>query len=152
MAALVEQAVRGARARDEEQTITFTADLADPVEVDPLRLEQVVTNLLDNAIKYSPDGGAIDVTVSRAARDVLEIKVRDHGLGIPTGKRAHIFERFFQAHGNGHKKGMGLGLYVSRQIVELHGGEITAESPMDGGTCFIVRLPFAHSTSSQSCQ
>ena len=151
VAELVEQVVRGARARDEEQTITFSADLAEPAEVDPLRLEQVVTNLLDNAIKYSPDGGAIDVTVSRAACDMLEIRVRDHGLGIPPDKRAQIFERFFQAHGDGHKQGMGLGLFVSRQIVELHGGNITAESPTDGGTCFIVRLPLAHSTSSQSC-
>jgi signal transduction histidine kinase len=73
--------------------------------------------------------------------DALEIVVRDHGLGIPPEKRARIFERFYQAHGDGHKSGMGLGLHVSRQIVELHGGEITAEFPSDGGCRFIVRLP-----------
>jgi signal transduction histidine kinase len=114
--------------------------------VDPLRLEQVVTNLLDNAVKYSPNGGAIKVTLAlRRARDTAadwaELSVRDYGLGIPPEQRGQIFERFYQAHGNGHKSGLGLGLYISRQIVELHGGEICAEFPPDGGTRFVVRLP-----------
>ena len=115
-------------------------------EVDPLRLEQVLTNLLDNAIKYSPDGGTIEVAVSRSMDDALEIAIRDHGPGVPPEKRSLIFERFYQAHGNGHKSGLGLGLYVSRQIVELHGGEITAEFPSDGGSRFVVVLPLTGET------
>jgi signal transduction histidine kinase len=144
--ALVEQVVSGARVRDGEHVITFHAQLSHEAEVDPLRLEQVLTNLLDNAIKYGAEGGGpIEVVVSDAAEDALEISVRDHGLGIPPDKRAQIFERFYQAHGNRHKSGMGLGLHISRQIVELHGGELTAEFPADGGSRFVVRLPLAWS-------
>jgi signal transduction histidine kinase len=69
--------------------------------------------------------------------------VRDHGLGIAAGKRKHIFERFYQAHAAGYRSGLGLGLYISRQIVELHGGRIRAEFPRGGGTRFVVRLPVA---------
>jgi PAS domain S-box-containing protein len=141
--ALVEQVVRGARARDGEHAISLAAPLSLAAEVDPLRLEQVLTNLLDNAIKYSPHGGQIEVVVSQMAAEALEISVRDHGPGIPPEKRARIFERFYQAHGDGHKSGMGLGLHVSREIVELHGGEIFAEFPPDGGSRFVVRLPRA---------
>ena len=67
-----------------------------------------------------------------------------HGLPTPDGRPirgAVEFERFYQAHGDGHKSGMGLGLYISRQIVELHGGRISAEFPVDGGTRFVVSLP-----------
>jgi PAS domain S-box-containing protein/excisionase family DNA binding protein len=141
LAALVEQVVSDARARSDGHAITLAAPASLEAVVDPLRLEQVLTNLLDNAIKYSPDGGSIEVSVARAAKDALEIAVRDHGLGIPPENREQIFERFFQAHGNGHRSGLGLGLYVSRQITELHGGEIRAEFPPDGGTRFVVRLP-----------
>src|ERR1700687_4003788 len=109
-------------------------------------MEQVLTNRLDNAIKYSPEGGPIEVVVSRPTGDRMEIAVRDHGIGIPPEKRTLIFERFYQAHGNGHKSGLGLGLYVSRQIVELHGGEIIVEFPSDGGSRFIVRLPLKGET------
>ncbi len=143
--ALVEQVVVGARARDGAHTIALTGLQSQEAEVDPLRLEQVLTNLLDNAMKYSPEGGPIEVVVSRTADHALDISIRDHGLGIPPEKRARIFERFYQAHGNGHKSGMGLGLYVSRDIVELHGGEITAEFPADGGSRFVVRLPLTRS-------
>jgi len=115
------------------------------VDIDPLRIEQVVTNLIDNAIKYSPEGGQIDVQLGRAAGSgMVRLAVRDHGVGVPPEHRAHIFDRFYQAHAGGpltSMAGMGLGLYISRQIVELHGGEIGAEFPEDGGTRLIVRLP-----------
>jgi signal transduction histidine kinase len=110
------------------------------VVVDPLRIEQVVTNLLSNAIKYSPDGGAIDVTLTSAA-DSTRLEVRDHGIGIPPERRARLFDRFYQAHGEGHFGGLGLGLFISRQIVELHGGSLEADFPADGGTSFRVSLP-----------
>jgi PAS domain S-box-containing protein/excisionase family DNA binding protein len=142
--AVVEQVVSNARARGDDHAISLTAPGSLEVEVDPLRLEQVLTNLLDNAIKYSPEGGSIEVGVSRSMDDALEIAIRDHGPGVPPEKRPLIFERFYQAHGNGHKSGLGLGLYVSRQIVELHGGEITAEFPSDGGSRFVVGLPLMH--------
>jgi signal transduction histidine kinase len=112
--------------------------------VDPLRIEQVLTNLLDNAIKYSPHGGSVEVeaAVRPSAPDAVEVSVRDHGLGIPPSRRGQIFERFYQAEAAGtYAAGMGLGLYISRQIVDLHGGCIAAEFPDDGGTRFVVTLP-----------
>jgi excisionase family DNA binding protein len=111
-------------------------------EVDALRLEQVLTNLLDNAVKFSPDGGDIHVAVRRSGSDWFEISVRDFGLGIPIERRDHIFQRFYQAHADTHRSGMGLGLYVSQQIVEMHAGKLHAEFPAGGGSRFILRLPF----------
>jgi PAS domain S-box-containing protein/excisionase family DNA binding protein len=141
---LVEQVVASMRARGATHPITVSAPPALEAQVDPLRLEQVLVNLLDNAIKYSPDASPIEVTVSRSAHDdALEIAMRDHGLGIPPEKRARIFERFYQAHDSSFRSGLGLGLHISCEIVELHGGAITAEFPPDGGSCFVVRLPLS---------
>ena len=141
LAALVEQAVASARAWSDQHPIALTVPPPLETHVDPLRLDQVLSNLLDNAVKYSPDGGAIEVALVQQDGDVVELSVRDHGLGIPPEKRAHIFDRFYQAHGTEHCSGLGLGLYICRQIVELHGGAIRAEFPADGGTRFVVRLP-----------
>jgi signal transduction histidine kinase len=137
-------------ARDVAQAIqptadrhTLVVDARAPVvaTVDALRLEQVLINLIENAVKFSPAGGEVHVVVAPAGADAATIAVRDHGVGIPVERRAHIFDRFFQAHGEGHLGGVGLGLYVSKQIVELHGGTIAAEFPEDGGTRFVVTLP-----------
>jgi signal transduction histidine kinase len=106
-----------------------------------MRLEQVVANLVGNAVKYSPNGGPIEVTLSEPDPTRIELIVRDWGLGIPPDRRANLFDRFYQAHGEGNFGGLGLGLYVSRQIVELHGGTIEADFPSDGGSRFIVTLP-----------
>jgi len=130
-------------------------DLESPVsvvaEVDQLRLEQVLANLLDNAIKYSPDSLPIKVVLSQPKSDVAELAVRDFGPGVPEEQRAHIFERFVQGNASGDgRNGMGLGLYICRQIVELHGGEIRAEFPEDGGTRILVRLPLGLKRSNHS--
>jgi signal transduction histidine kinase len=110
--------------------------------VDPLRFEQVVTNLLDNAVKYSPGGEPINVTLSQPSPGVARLVVSDHGMGIPEGYREHIFEPFFQAPSEGHSsRGLGLGLYITRQTVELHGGRIEAEPESGGGTRFVVTIP-----------
>jgi signal transduction histidine kinase len=71
----------------------------------------------------------------------VRLAVTDQGIGIPEEYRANIFDRFFQAHSNNYMSGMGLGLYLTRQIVELHGGTITAEFPEEGGTRFVINLP-----------
>jgi PAS domain S-box-containing protein len=109
------------------------------MEADPLRVEQVLTNLLDNAVKYSPSGTEIRVDVSTSGPDV-EIAVRDHGIGVPVERRGQLFDRFYQAHG-ATSRGLGLGLYISRQIALFHGGDLRAEFPADGGTRFVLRLP-----------
>jgi PAS domain S-box-containing protein len=112
-------------------------------EIDTLRYEQVVLNLLDNAMKYSPQGGTIEVDLSEQPSGVARLVVRDHGIGVPAQHRAHLFERYYQAHGREHRSGMGLGLYISREIVERHGGRIAADFPIDGGTRVIVEVPTA---------
>jgi signal transduction histidine kinase len=71
----------------------------------------------------------------------VQIVVIDYGIGIPVERRGQIFERFYQAHADGYRSGMGLGLYISRQIVDLHGGALSAEFPDDGGCRFTLRLP-----------
>jgi len=134
-------------ARNQISGHTLVARLPEEllVRADPLRIEQVITNLIDNAIKYSPEGGQIDVLLDEDVdRNVVVFAVRDRGVGVPPEHRAHIFDRFYQAHAGGaltSMAGMGLGLYISRQIVELHGGTIEAEFPDDGGTRFSVLLP-----------
>jgi PAS domain S-box-containing protein len=111
------------------------------ISADPLRLEQVLTNLIGNAIKYSPEGGRVHIEIGRPDDQMVEISVTDQGIGIPPEHRPHIFDRFYQAHGSGYFGGMGLGLSISQQIVALHGGELLADFPAQGGTRFVVRLP-----------
>jgi excisionase family DNA binding protein len=140
--ALVAQVLIAAEAStDRQHTFAWEAPSTLQARVDPLRLEQVLVNLVDNAVKYSPDGGRIELHLGQSTPALFEVSVRDHGLGIPPDKRDRIFERFYQAHGNTNRGGMGLGLYITRQIVELHGGSIRAEFPDDGGTRFVVSLP-----------
>ena len=124
----------------DQHTLIFTAPDVCPARVDPIRFEQVVTNLVGNAVKYSPGGGSVEITLSAPDPHYIQLVVRDWGLGIPVERRGKLFDLFYQAHGEGHFGGLGLGLYVSRQIVELHGGTIDAEFP-SGGSRFIVSLP-----------
>ena len=132
--------VESARQKSEKHPISFEAPPEIEAVLDPLRVEQVVVNLLDNAIKYSPHGGKIEIEASTRG-GAISIAVRDHGLGIPPEHRDRIFEQFYQAHAGGSAAGMGLGLYISRQIAELHGGTLTAEFPDDGGSRFVLLLP-----------
>lgn len=143
---LVRDVVDGVRAQLKDHTLVTHLPGELILLVDPLRIEQVVTNLIDNAIKYSPEGGQIDVVLTSTSDDshAVQLSVRDRGLGVPQEHRAHIFDRFYQAHAGGpltSMAGMGLGLYISRQIVELHGGTIEAVFPDEGGAQFVVTLP-----------
>lgn len=141
LTALVTGIVASIQPTTDQHPIRLTAPAELPVHVDALRIEQVVTNLLDNAIKYSPAGGEVKVTLAQPDPDTVELAVRDHGLGIPPDKASQIFERFYRAHNDDHTSGLGLGLFISHQIVELHGGQITTEQPTGGGVRFRVRLP-----------
>jgi PAS domain S-box-containing protein len=106
---------------------------------DRSRIDQMVTNLVANAIRYAA-GSPIAVTVERRDHDAV-IEVRDQGPGLPDGQIARMFERFERGASMRHYAGLGLGLYVVRQITEAHGGEVTAENSAGGGACFTVRLP-----------
>ena len=106
---------------------------------DRLRLEQVVTNLVANAIKYG-SGQPIDVVVNGAGA-LARLSIRDHGIGIQPADLGRIFGRFERAVSGRHYGGLGLGLFISKQIVEAHGGTISAESKPGEGAAFHVTLP-----------
>ncbi len=117
---------------------------------DPGRIEQVVTNLVSNAIRYSPQGGPVELRAWLEDGEVA-LQVRDHGVGIPAEKLATIFERFGQAHGARYG-GLGLGLTISQGIIEQHGGRIWAESQgiEKEGSTFHVRLPVRSASPEQA--
>jgi len=141
--------VRRVVTRLQMTTELHTLSIFTPVEhlvapVDPRRMEQVLSNLIGNAIKYSPEGGSVNVTIheDEQAHEAL-LSVRDHGIGIPAQQHLLIFGRFARtdnarAYGIG---GTGLGLYLCRELVERHGGRIWFESTEGQGSTFFVALP-----------
>jgi two-component system phosphate regulon sensor histidine kinase PhoR len=116
-----------------------------PVRGDAARLAQVYVNLLHNAVKFSPDGGDVTVTVSAEDGRVVSA-VADHGVGIPTGAQGRIFERFYKvdrARVRGEAGGTGLGLAIARHIIDQHGGTIWMESVEGAGSTFRFAIPIA---------
>jgi signal transduction histidine kinase len=140
--ALAREVVAAAQPRSDGQRLVLSGDQEAIGLVDPLRLEQVLNNLLDNALKYG-QGGEVGVGIVQRDAATVQIAVRDHGLGIPPDKRGAIFERYYRAHADRQVPGMGLGLYICREIVELHGGRIWAEFPDDGGARIVLTVPAA---------
>jgi signal transduction histidine kinase len=150
LVALVEVVVDEVRTTTQAHLIELVVPSEPPLDVfvygDALRLEQVMFNLLQNAIKYSPDGGAIQVEVKRAD-NWASVAITDHGLGIATEALPHLFERFYRAPAvrSEHISGLGIGLYIVHEIATLHGGDVSVESDQGTGTTFTVRLPLAAS-------
>ena len=123
-------------------------DVSIQADFDPLRLEQVVSNLLTNAIKYGP-GKPIEVTVARDVRNA-RILVRDHGIGVAKEQQGRIFERFARAVSVREYGGLGLGLYISRQIAEAHGGSIEVQSAPGEGATFVLEFPLERQPETRS--
>ena len=144
---LDEQAQLYAAQSPKHQLAVELAERPLTVRGDPGRLAQVVGNLLSNAIKYSPDGGTVELVAARSAEGV-RIAVRDEGLGIPEDQQDRIFTKFFRGDaGATGITGTGLGLAVSREIVEAHGGRIGFDSDPGQGTTFWLELPGANGES-----
>jgi signal transduction histidine kinase len=160
--AIVRDAVTLMQPLAHEHTLSVTAPTHLPAQVDRVRLEQVVMSLVDNAIKYTPAGTNVTVHVERVPvsapsqdREALSpstetlssgellIAVVDDGPGVPPQHRERIFERYYRGDPATSLSGMGLGLYLCREIARAHGGELTASYPDAGGARFELRLPYS---------
>ena len=139
---LVEESVaHAALSQDEVQVRSQVAHQLPSVRGDGDRLRQVLANLIDNAVKYSPAGAAVDVT-ARTENGRVEVVVTDSGPGIPREEQARIFEKFGRARvGGAVKPGTGLGLFIARSIAEAHGGSLDVESSPGRGSAFTLALP-----------
>ena len=145
LVALVRRIVKRLQVTTEQHSFSIATPLDYlVVPVDPGRLEQVLSNLVGNAIKYSPDGGPNEVTIGEDVQgNEALLSIRDRGIGIPQQEQAHIFARFARA-GNARARGIGgtgLGLYLCRELVELHRGRIWFESCEGLGSTFFIALP-----------
>ena len=139
-------------ARHQEILLKVGPDLGS-AEVDPAKIADILTNLIVNAIKFTPDGGTIVVEAGDDGIDRVKFRVTDRGQGIPVDDRSHLFEPFFTGNDTMHhssgeyqygKRGIGLGLCLAKAFVELHGGSIDVETAPGCGSCFTFTLPRRH--------
>jgi signal transduction histidine kinase len=144
---VVDRVIAGMESRAEAAGVvlrTFVSDDVPQVTVDEARLAQVMGNLISNAVKFTQPGGTVEVhTHATGHSDMLTIEVRDKGCGIPPEHASHIFERLYQVPGAAPRDGggLGLGLAICKQIVELHGGKMSVTSEPGVGSSFFFTLP-----------
>jgi two-component system phosphate regulon sensor histidine kinase PhoR len=141
---IVRYAVEGLRHQWEAKEHVLSVSIPDsvpPVLGNPLRLRQLVNNLLENAIKYTPEGGDIKVQLE-VSEDLLLLRVSDSGIGIPAGDQPYIFDKFYRTdEAIDHYAGTGLGLSIVKSVVEQHDGRIWLDSQENKGSTFTVMLP-----------
>jgi signal transduction histidine kinase len=131
--------------RAQQKNISLTLDAAPPLpalEVDPGRMTQVLTNILDNALRHTPEGGQISLS-ARHKDNLVQIAVQDSGPGLPPEEAERIFERFYRVDASRHREdgGSGLGLAIAKSIVQAHGGQVWAESEAGKGLRIVISLP-----------
>ncbi len=147
LAAVARQSVAEAEPRAAASGITLTCEteLVPTMTADKGRIFQLLDNLVSNAIKFTPHGGDVRVSVTSAEGGV-RLEVTDTGIGIASDEQRHLFERFFRSSAASERQiqGTGLGLYIARAIVEAHGGEISFESEAGRGTAFRIDMPVEH--------
>ncbi len=136
----VADALRPLGTRKQQTIELHLPDYSSTVDVDRRRIEQVLTNILSNAIKFAPKQSRIDVHLSESD-DRLQVCISDNGPGIPEEDRAHVFEKFYVVADGRGLSGLGLGLYIAREMIELHGGQIWVNSQPDRGSTFCFELP-----------
>lgn len=149
--ALIHQVVERMRLRAEEKNIRLETAVTDglgAIQADPARLTQVMTNLVDNALRYTPAGTRVTLA-ARSTPGGIELAVSDTGPGIPAEDLPHVFDRFWRAEKSRNRAsgGSGLGLAIVKQLVEAHGGQVRVESQPGAGTQFRIQLPYHTSTS-----
>jgi two-component system, OmpR family, sensor histidine kinase VicK len=143
LVALAQEAVERARTLATGHAVRLAApELPIVVAGDRDRLGQVLDNLLGNAVKYSPGGSEVLVTVEVVGGEAW-LRVTDQGPGISADTLRHLFERFYRGQPAAGDSGLGLGLYISRMLVEAHGGRIWVESEPEAGSTFTIALPAA---------
>jgi signal transduction histidine kinase len=138
LAALVQETVEELEPVLADREVVLDLDEEPAPAVDPVRIRQVLTNLLSNATRYTPPGTPLEVTL-RQAGETVELSVRDHGPGIPPEEAERVFER--HARLGADAPGSGLGLYVSRELARAHGGDLVVGRPDGGGALFVLQLP-----------
>nr|WP_263429438.1 HAMP domain-containing sensor histidine kinase [Nannocystis pusilla] len=141
---VLERATRAIEGRALDRRVSLLLDLDEDltVNIDPERIAQALLCVLDNALKFSPPGGLIEV-VARRRGTHAELAVRDQGPGIADADRPHVFEQFYTADRSRRRGGTGLGLAIARRIVDAHGGTITVADEPSPGATFVLRLPLA---------
>jgi signal transduction histidine kinase len=147
MADVLAECVRSTQISAEQHTIYLDIQVQDSkIVADQLRVSQVIGNILDNAVKFSPQGGQVTVKLQRQDNDYL-VSFIDQGIGVSPEYFDHIFERFYRVRNKASRQysGIGLGLYVARAIVEAHGGRIWLSSNSGIGSTFYFTLPPATS-------
>lgn len=144
LASLVESSLSSARAEADRSGVRLAAHIPSPLwaYADPLRIGQALDNLVSNAIKYSPDGGVVDISAG-AGGDWVELSVRDTGMGMSTDDAARVFRRYYRTDSAREAAipGAGLGLSITKMIVERHGGKVACTSDRGKGSTFTVTLP-----------
>ena len=145
LAALLRETVELLQATSPTHTLSIRGTRQVWIMGDKDRLGQVLTNLITNAIKYSPQANKVDLSI-RASNKTVTLRVRDYGVGIPKAHQKNVFDRFYRVR-EGHQafSGLGLGLYITHEIVKRHGGEIAVESEEGKGSTFVVSLPLKRS-------
>ena len=137
------QPVVSEAARNVDLSLSVDSGLPD-VSMDRTRISQVVANLLENAIRHTPEGGTVALSAEPGSPGMVRIAVSDTGEGIPPDDLPSVFDRFYRADPSRSRAtgGVGLGLTIARQLVEAHGGTISAHSDPEGGAVFVFELPF----------
>lgn len=145
---IVERAAKTVRPLAKKKGVTLKLKIGDlALMADKPSLEKMMTIFLDNAIKFTPEGGKVTVSAKRDKKYVF-IKVKDTGIGIPKKDLAHIFDRFYQVDKSRSKidvPGYGLGLSLAKRIIEIHKGSVNVSSMVGKGTTFTIKLPLKHS-------
>ena len=145
IAGLVRQAVARLQPQVDKKGLTMKTEIGDDLPalvMDRFRIEQVLLNLVYNAVKFTPPGGSITISVQKKGGEIL-VSVSDTGIGIPNEELPRVFERFYKVNRARDDEGSGLGLAISRHIISAHGGKIWAESEEGKGSVFFFTLPLS---------